>query len=981
VSDGGSSSELRRTGWRDRYAVAVGLAALATLMHAVLHRPMGPHFDPLFLVVVGLSAWYGGFGSGLATLALAGVGAVLWRLQFSGPEAGLRQSEVLGASVYAVSGLVMSWIIDRLRTALHRAERAASRTARLHALNLSLAPALGPAEVAAVIIRHAMEALSAVAGAIVLPGPSGEPTPAIRSAGHPGDPDAPDGPLAEVLHSRRPVFVETAAEWRARYPSAGAGERGSLVALPFATDGGTGGAMELEFAHDRRFAPDDRNFIVTLVGQGAQALERARLYEAERSARRHAEHAREQVAFLAEVSAVLASSIEYRATLTAAAQLAVPRLADWCAVDVLGPEGRLRRVAIAHTDPAKVDAVWAMSHRYPETSEDPVPQVIRSAVPQLVPDIPDDLLRRFARDPEHLAGLRAFGLRSLMIVPLVARGRTLGAITFVMAESGRRYGPNDLVLAEELARRAGLAVDNARLYQETEEALKEKDRSLELLDTVFTGAPVGLAFLDRALRFVRVNEALARMNGVAREAHLGRTLEEVLGAAGTLVAGYFAEVLRTGRPVLEREIVAPAPEPGAAGRIYLASYYPVGLREGAPDWVGCIVLDITERRRAAELLAQGQRLEAIAKVAGGVAHEVNNMMTVITGFSGFLLEALDPGDQRVEDVIEIRRAADRAAGITRQLLAYSRQQLLQPVPLELNSLIRRLVPVLDRLLGSEVRVELSLDPDLVVVRADESQLEQVLLNLALNARDAMGGTGTLAVTTENVSLSERGDARYRGPRIVPGRYARLTVTDTGHGMDAATRARVFEPFFTTKSAGQGSGLGLATVYGIVKQSDGYVWVESEVARGTTFTIDLPELAGAAPADAPLVPPPAAPGGHETILVVDDEPAVRRMVVRCLGGLGYTVLEAEHGAEALDMLDLHSGSVALVLTDVVMPVLNGRELGERLLAARPDLPVLFMSGYTDDEVVRRGLLRPDAPFLQKPFEPANLSRLVREMLDA
>jgi signal transduction histidine kinase len=522
-------------------------------------------------------------------------------------------------------------------------------------------------------------------------------------------------------------------------------------------------------------------------------------------------------------------------------------------------------------------------------------------------------------------------------------------------------------------------VDNARLYREAEQALQEKDRILALLDTVFRGAPIGLAFVDRELRFVRVNEALAAMNRAPSEAHLGRTLSDVLGDRASLVIPLFEEVFRTGAPVLDREIVVEPRSDEESRRTFLASYYPVDAPDARTEWVGCIVSEVTERRRAAELVTQAERMEAVARVAGGVAHEVNNMMTVITGFSGFLEGALAGGDPRAEDVAEIRRAADRAASITRQLLAYSRQQLLQPTPLDLNALVRQSVPVVTRLLGTGVRLELVLAPDLLRIRADPAQLEQVLVNLVLNARDAMAGSGTLVLATETAVIDESPRPHSVSARMPPGRYARLTVSDTGHGMDALTRARIFEPFFTTKPAGQGSGLGLATVYGIVKQSGGFIWVYSEVGQGTAFTIYLPEFTGPA-AELPASVAPHSPRGAETILIVEDEAAVRRMAARALAGQGYTILEAENGAEALELLARTTGPVDLVLTDVVMPRLNGRELGERLAAERPELPVLFMSGYTDDDIVRRGMLHPDSPFLQKPFMPADLSRKVREVLD-
>jgi signal transduction histidine kinase len=795
-----------------RYGVALATGVAAMLLHVPLHRQFGPSFDPLLLVVVGVSAWYGGLGPGLVTLAAVALGAML----FAPPPAGsvhlASRGDAMWLVVYGVSGLVLTALIAWLR-----------------------------------------------------------------------------------------------------------------------------------------------------------------------AARRHAESAGEQVSFLSEVSEVLASSLDFRATLSAAARLAVPRLADWCAVDIIDADGRLRRLAIAHTDPAKVDAVWAMSHRYREQNEDPVPQVIRTARTQLIAEIPDELLRRFARDAAHLEGLRAFGLRSLLIVPLTARGRTLGAITFVMAESGRQYGRAEQLLGEDLARRAAIAVDNARLYREAEQALQEKARTVALLDTVFRGTPIGLAFVDRELRFVRINDALAALNRTTVERHLGRTVSEVLGESASLVVPLFEEVFRTGAPVLDREIVIEARAQDDGPRTFLASYYPVPATDGRTEWVGCMVSEVTERRRAGELLVQAERMEAIARVAGGVAHEVNNMMTVITGFSGFLEGSLPAGDPRADDVAEIHRAADRAAGITRQLLAYSRQQVLQPTRLDLNALVQQSVPMFARLLGPGVHIELDQAPEVPRVRADQTQFEQVLVNLVLNARDAMAGQGTLTVTTETFVLEESQRAHGLSVRMPAGRYARLTVSDTGTGMDAATRARVFEPFFTTKPSGQGSGLGLATVYGIVKQSGGYIWVYSEVGHGTAFKIYLPEFTGSL-AELPPAEVLLSPRGAETILIVEDEAAVRRMAARALAAQGYAVLEAENGAEALEVLARGGSPIDLVLTDVVMPLVNGRELGERLAVERPGLRVLFMSGYTDDDIVRRGLLRPGSPFLQKPFMPGDLSRKVREVLD-
>jgi CheY-like chemotaxis protein len=358
---------------------------------------------------------------------------------------------------------------------------------------------------------------------------------------------------------------------------------------------------------------------------------------------------------------------------------------------------------------------------------------------------------------------------------------------------------------------------------------------------------------------------------------------------------------------------------------------------------------------------------------------VNNMMTVITGFSGFLQEALAAGDPRLADVAEIRKAAERAAGITRQLLAYSRQQVLQPRALDLGRLIESRVPMLERLVGPGIRVHWRPYPAVPLVRADPAQLEQVLVNLALNARDAMPGGGELTVELGAATLEEQAAEPGR-PAVPAGRYARIAIGDTGVGMTAETRARAFEPFFTTKQPGEGTGLGLATVYGIVKQSDGFIWCHSDLGRGTTFEIFLPERAGLPDSAEPVGAAPAARGGGETVLVVEDEEAVRRMAVRALAARGYRVLEAGDATQALT-LEPQWGPIDLLVTDVVMPGLGGRELAAALKSRRPGLRLLYISGYTDDEVTRRGLLDAGAPFLEKPFEAEGLARRVRDVLDA
>jgi CheY-like chemotaxis protein len=351
---------------------------------------------------------------------------------------------------------------------------------------------------------------------------------------------------------------------------------------------------------------------------------------------------------------------------------------------------------------------------------------------------------------------------------------------------------------------------------------------------------------------------------------------------------------------------------------------------------------------------------------------------VINGYTDLLLADAGPADPARESLTEVRRAGERAATLTRQLLAFSRKQVLDPKVFPLNAVVADTEKMLRRLIGEHVLLTTEFDPADGLVRADPGQVEQVLVNLAVNARDAMPTGGQLTVETRNVTL----DPGYcRGhPDAAPGEYVRLTVSDTGGGMDEATLARIFEPFFTTKGAGRGTGLGLATVHGIVRQSGGHVTVSSEVGRGTTFQVYLPRVIEP-PSDGPRPDPHPLPRGTETVLLAEDEGALRALARHVLEGCGYTVREAADGREALAAAAGHAGPIHLLVSDVVMPHLGGRELAERLTAARPGCKVLFLSGYTDDAVVHHGVRAAEFAFLQKPFTPAALARKVREVLDA
>jgi two-component system, cell cycle sensor histidine kinase and response regulator CckA len=381
------------------------------------------------------------------------------------------------------------------------------------------------------------------------------------------------------------------------------------------------------------------------------------------------------------------------------------------------------------------------------------------------------------------------------------------------------------------------------------------------------------------------------------------------------------------------------------------------FKDREPSVVRGIYRDITERKRVEEHLRRAERMQAAGKLAGGVAHEVNNMMTGVIGFSEFLLRSLDADDPRRADVEEVIKAGTRAADVTRQLLAFTRQQFLRPQVLQINSAILEMEKMLRRSLGEDKLLELRLAPDAGPLRADRGQLEQVLINLVLNARDAMMGQGRVTIETANAIWDASYAQRHEGVDLPLGRYVMLAVSDTGCGMDRDVLTRIFEPFFTTKPVGQGTGLGLSTVYGIVKQSGGYVWVYSEPGEGSVFKVYLPEASAPAESDPPGALVAAPEGGSETILVIEDEDVVRNLACRGLRDHGYNVVEARNGTEGLRYVREHPGTVDLAISDVVMPEMGGRELARSLALCDPGLPVLFMSGYTGEDVVQRGLLDP------------------------
>jgi PAS domain S-box-containing protein len=499
-----------------------------------------------------------------------------------------------------------------------------------------------------------------------------------------------------------------------------------------------------------------------------------------------------------------------------------------------------------------------------------------------------------------------------------------------------------------------------------EDALRESE---EQFRAVFDGALDAMIVTDDQGRFLEANPAACQLYGLSRAEILKRKVVE-FAEPGFDFDQVLAAVRATGRfrashPVMRPDGTIRQVEASTTGNVVPGRHFSA-LR------------DLTEHRQLEGQLRQAQKMEAVGRLAGGIAHDFNNILAVITGYGDMLQREISPQDPRTKRVEQIRRSADRAASLVRQLLAFSRRQVLQPRVLELGEAVRELTPMLRRLIGEDVELLTGSAPDLGHVKADPGQIEQVIMNLAVNARDAMPRGGKLQIELRNADLDEGWARTHAGGRA--GRYVLLALSDTGIGMDAETLKHVFEPFFTTKELGKGTGLGLAMVYGIVKQSEGHVWVYSEPGVGTTVKIYLPRVDEVVQPIAPR--PEAAPArGGETILLAEDEESLAEMIKEILEERGYTVLAPGAGPQALEAAEQFTGPIHLVLTDVVMPRLSGRELAGRLAATHPETRVLYMSGYTDDAIAHHGVLDAGVPFIEKPFRPDALASKVREVLDS
>jgi len=590
--------------------------------------------------------------------------------------------------------------------------------------------------------------------------------------------------------------------------------------------------------------------------------------------------------------------------------------------------------------------------------------VLRTVEPLLcTPEVFDSLARQGEVESIGAASLDWLG------VPLKVGNNSFGVLAVQSYSGNVRFGDKEKEILQFVSQQLASAIE----YKRNEEALR---RSEARYRSLVQSAVYGIYRSSLEGRFFDVNPALISMLGYD-------SAEEVLALDPKLDVfvdpseqmRVMAEFRRGAR--LDNVEVRWKRKDGSAITVRLSGRV-VNNPEETAEVVEIIAEDITERRVLENQFRQAQKMEAVGRLAGGVAHDFNNLLMVISGYAEVLLEHTRKNDPLYTKIEAIHQATDRATTLTRQLLAFSRKQLLELKVVDLNLIVEDIKRLLRPLIGENIELQTQLAPDLGRTRADAGQIEQVLMNLVVNSKDAMPNGGKIIIQSANARLNHE-DVRREYSYIHPGLYVVLSVTDTGEGMDKETQLRIFEPFFTTKEKGKGTGLGLSTVYGIIKQSGGYVLVQSEPGQGTTFRIYLPRVEDALEPVGTLGTSSSQNGGSETVLLVEDEESVRQLVRETLESKGYKVLEADNGEAALRIVSNYSDKIDMLITDVVMPGMSGRELSARLCASRPQTKVLYLSGYTEDAIGHEGVVDPDTAFLQKPFTLQMLSRKVREVL--
>jgi two-component system cell cycle sensor histidine kinase/response regulator CckA len=656
-----------------------------------------------------------------------------------------------------------------------------------------------------------------------------------------------------------------------------------------------------------------------------------------------------------------------------------PRMLYLSALPIKGPDGRPHEVLVMVQDLSDLEVLRRSESRYRLLFErsakaivmvDPATGRIMMANPmasRMTGLAAEELCARTLEDlhpaaewPQVAERYRA-GFSAGNLAPFECHIRTLDGGELLASVTGTRYDLD----GQEVEM---LEYQDVTESRRVEEALRNAE---ERLRSVVANAPVVLFAIDEHGTFT-----LSEGQGLAG---LGLRPGQVVGCSAFELYAQHPQILANFRRAMAGESFMDRVDVGDLS--FETWYAPTRGPDGRPQGLIGVSNDVSRRRHLEDQLRQAQKMEAIGRLAGGVAHDFNNLLAAIMGHGELLLRRLEPNQPQHRHAEAIQKAATRGALLTRQLLAFSRKEVLAPSVLDIHLVVAEMEEMLRRLIGEHIELVIVLGERPVHVRADRGQLEQVIMNLAVNARDAMADGGVLTVEVATVARMPEGEGVPAEAGRPADRYVTIAVRDTGCGMDAATAARIFEPFFTTKEQGKGTGLGLSTVYGIVEQSGGSITVDSALGGGTTFTVTLPRLEERILPDGAEASSPAGTRGSETVLLVEDEPSVRAVACEALETHGYRVVEAQHGAEALAVACAHPGVIDLLITDMVMPQMGGRELAEQLRRLRPGIRVLFMSGYTDDVVVRRGISRATSAFLQKPFAMSAFTRKVRETLDA
>nr|HEX4318478.1 GAF domain-containing protein [Kofleriaceae bacterium] len=795
------------------------------------------------------------------------------------------------------------------------------------------------------------------------------------------------------------------------------------VHVPVVADGDPLG--ELVITRTEPLTAAERRFVDGAAALAAQSL-------ADRFAVRAARAQMARAALLHELTDELARMTgDYRGMLDVLARRLGEVIGEACVIRVLRADGRgfEQEAAVYHRDPELQAFHRESLRRYPELAEEGLAARVLAARQTIrVPIVRTEELMS-TTVPHKLELMRRLALTSVVGTPILAHGVPIAIAMITRSTPGKPYTGDDAHLLEEVAAHASIAITNARALDDRRRAA-DRLRVLSEASTEFasaTGEPTRL--LEMVAR--RVSEMVGELcairlassegldaNGVAyhpdpaRLAYARRALATPLardvGIGGKVFATGEAIRISADTPEELAELSAPpfrdallhqsitammALPLKARGRVI--GVMTLTRSAGSPaytdddqlfaqDLATHATLAIKNSRllmttqRTEEQLRQAQKMEAVGRLAGGVAHDFNNLLSVVLTYTTFLLEETRPGDPMFDDLVQIEKAGQRAADLTRQLLLFSRQQIVAPKVLDLNAVVRDMDRMLRRLVGEDIAVRTSLGAALGLIKADPGHIEQVMMNLVVNARDAMPNGGSLTIETGNVDI----DGAFADTHLdmSPGPHVMLAISDTGIGMDADTRSRIFEPFFTTKEHGKGTGLGLSTVFGTIQQSGGAIDVRSQPGEGTTFEIYLPRVEAPGAAERPRLEP-LPHRGSETILLVEDEEAVRTMVKTVLQRRGYCVITAGDGESAIDASEEYSGPIHLLLTDVVMPRMHGPDLARELALSRPEMRVLFVSGYTDDSVLRHGIEEGGVHFLQKPITAGVLTTRIRELLDA